>query len=648
MNKSEFKVKFKRFYDTFGDFLNAYEKNNPEWMSIAFSQILYNSIINLKALIESQKEKGINWDNPYVELRYPMEANWKKLTPVFMTVTDKDLEDIERKSRLFAEGFLRIRDAFIFRALTKEILTIIKGDKYFYRLTVKLEKKLNKLSEKERKNKVDKLINSITKSIKINFIDERFRDGKGKEKRIKGSLIIQFNPCVINADEKEAYYPIFIGIKVKGDKPAYWDKKTRELLWRGLLQGVKNAFPKEVLDFKLEPLPEPTARPVSKEEIKKRYPIVKIDRTTEQDLLPIFLQKKIFTNYSNLLTEEDLIELEKKRLNKNNLSFEEERAVLSRAGEYKSGNWVIRDYGNYAIGFSCMLYLDYIQQAEKILREVQKQPCLYDDMNKKIEEQLKRVSLYRMAQRLARLTLSEVYTQRKTKELTISKGELREKLGYSPDEKQVYRDIKESYKNLMFCSYQKWNYVYTDTQKKPSKASEHAIGTFIYNLKEDSKSFTLDVNEKFVGCVNFLLNETLAPKTKRKEIFGRGYFTYPTRTLTLTRHYPLSSELLTNFLISERGNQKLNKPGMKVIAYKVERFAKEANITHIRKDVRYRELLDALEKVEIKEKVEPGLEELKKLKPATGLKTTLYVYVKSSIEELDELIASKIKEKSNL
>jgi len=265
MNKSEFKVKFKRFYDTFGDFLDAYEKNNPEWMNIAFSQILYNSIISLKALIESQKEKEINWNSPYAELRYPIEANWEKLTPVFMTATDKDLEDIERTSSLFAEGFLRIRDTFIFRALTKEILTIIKGDKYFYRLTVELDKKLNKLSEKERKNEVDKLIKSITKSIEINFIAESFRDGKEEEKRIKGSVFIQFNPCVINADEKKAYYPIVMGIGVKGHKPASWDKKTRELLWRGLLQGVKNAFPKEVLDFKLEPLPEPTVKPISKE-----------------------------------------------------------------------------------------------------------------------------------------------------------------------------------------------------------------------------------------------------------------------------------------------------------------------------------------------------------------------------------------------
>lgn len=253
-----------------------------------------------------------------------------------------------------------------------------------------------------------------------------------------------------------------------------------------------------------------------------------------------------------------------------------------------------------------------------------------------------------MAHRLAHLTLSQVYTQKKVKGLTIQKEDIIKFLGHTPKDKKVYQDIKESYRNLMLCSFQRWNFSYTGTRKKPEQVRDHTIGTFIYNLKEDPKAYTLDVNEKFVGCVYNLIQNSLTPKKKRGEIFSRGYFDYPTRLLTLTRHYPLSVELLTNFLISEKGNAKLNTREMKVIAYKGKRYAQAANITYKRKNRRYRELLEALEKVEIIEKIEPPIEELRRLKPAKGLETIIRVYVKNSIEELDNLIASKIEEKSNL
>jgi len=253
-----------------------------------------------------------------------------------------------------------------------------------------------------------------------------------------------------------------------------------------------------------------------------------------------------------------------------------------------------------------------------------------------------------MAHRLAHLTLAEVYSQKKAKGLTIQKKDAVKLLGHTTEEKQVYQDIKESYKNLMFCSFQRWNFSYTGTQKKQERVRDHTIGTFIYNLREDAKSYTLDVNEKFVGCAYNLIQDTLTPKKKRGEIFSRGYFDFPTRILSLTRHYPLAGELLANFLISEKGNAKLNTPDTKIIAHRGKRYAQAANLTHNRKNVRYRELLETLEKVEIIEKIEPPIEELKRIKPAKGLETIIYVHVKSSIEELDNLIASKIKEKSNL
>jgi len=473
---------------------------------------------------------------------------------------------------------------------------VIDKENWSYKVPLDLDKKLSKLSEAEQSRKIERM---IPKPDKIKILDFQI---KGK-RRVRVNLIFWVAPCILNVDEKTAYYPITIGLDFKGFKPKDLGEEAKAEFWKGLLEGVKGAIPKENLDFLEKPGPEVEARPVTQKEIE--YPIVKIDRVTEQDLLPLLLHKDIFKNYSNLPTREALIEAEQKRLQKTVLSFDEERAALKRAGEYRWGDVVVRDYGDHAIGFSGRLYLDYIQQTENLLRKLQQEPSLYEEDNKKIEEGLRQVSLYRMAHRLAHLTLSQVYTQKKVKGLTIQKEDIIKFLGHTPKDKKVYQDIKESYRNLMLCSFQRWNFSYTGTRKKPEQVRDHTIGTFIYNLKEDPKAYTLDVNEKFVGCVYNLIQNSLKPKKKRGEIFSRGYFDYPTRLLTLTRHYPLSVELLTNFLISEKGNAKLNTREMKVIAYKGKRYAQAANITYKRKNRRYRELLEALEKVEIIEKIEP-------------------------------------------
>jgi len=642
MTQDEIKEGLNHFMDSFGNFLDKYEEANLEWIGITLLQIIYKAVEGLKGLIENPEEKEITWETPFVELRYPVLANWKKVEPCYFRLTAEDLKSEDKLKEKFAEGFITVKEVFILRAITKEILIVIKKGKGFYKLPLDVDKKLDKLSKEERLKRIEKILKPITKPTRLKLYDVSLA---GK-KRAKAFLVFQFNPCILNVDKKLAYYPIVIGLEFTGIQPKDLDKETRDNLLGDILKGAEQAIPEENLGFLTSLRPELTIKPVTKEAIK--YPIVKIDRTTEQDLFPLLLHKDIFKNYSSLPTRETLLEAEQKRLNKTVLNFDDERAALAKAGEYRWGNVVVRDYGDHAIGFSCQLYLDYIQQAENILKEAQKEPYLYDEDNKKIEGGLKQVSLYRMAHRLAHLTLAEVYSQKKAKGLTIQKKDAVKLLGHTTEEKQVYQDIKESYKNLMFCSFQRWNFSYTGTQKKQERVRDHTIGTFIYNLREDAKSYTLDVNEKFVGCAYNLIQDTLTPKKKRGEIFSRGYFDFPTRILSLTRHYPLAGELLANFLISEKGNAKLNTPDTKIIAHRGKRYAQAANLTHNRKNVRYRELLETLEKVEIIEKIEPPIEELKRIKPAKGLETIIYVHVKSSIEELDNLIASKIKEKSNL
>jgi hypothetical protein len=271
MNEEEVKARAQRFMDTFGDFLDKYEEANPEWMRIGLLQILYGAIENLKRVIEDPKEKEITWETPLTELRYDVQADWEKVEPLYFRLTSADLEDPERLQETFVKGFMTVKEVYILRQLTREILVILKGGKVFYKVPLSLDKKLDKLPKKDRARRIERILKPVTKITK--FAYDLPPVGK---KRARVYLAFQFNPCVLNVDEKQAYYPIVIGLDFRGIRPEDIDAETRAEFLKALLQGTEEAIPKEDLDFLKGPRPEPTARPVTKE-----TPLVKAGLHTE-------------------------------------------------------------------------------------------------------------------------------------------------------------------------------------------------------------------------------------------------------------------------------------------------------------------------------------------------------------------------------
>ena len=266
MNEEEIKARAERFMDTFGDFLDKYEKANTEWMRIGLLQILYGARENLKRVIEDPEEKEITWETPVTELRYPVQADWEKVEPLYFRLTSADLEDPERLQEAFVKGFLTVKEVYILRQLTREILIILKGGKAYYKVPLSLDKKLDKLPKLGRARRIERILKPVTK--RARFAYDLPPVGK---KQAKAYLAFQINPCVLNVDEKLAYYPIVIGIAFRGIRVQDIAPETRTEFLKALLQGTEEAIPKEDLGFLKAPRPEPTARPVTKE-----APLVKV------------------------------------------------------------------------------------------------------------------------------------------------------------------------------------------------------------------------------------------------------------------------------------------------------------------------------------------------------------------------------------
>lgn len=366
---------------------------------------------------------------------------------------------------------------------------------------------------------------------------------------------------------------------------------------------------------------------------------VLIDRYTSQTLLKPFLVKGLFKGYTELQTRDEILETEKKERNIDKFQIEDIREILFEAGEYKYNGYYIRDFKEFVIGFSARIYIDYLKEKEDSLKEEVKLLKIESE-EKLITETLRKLHLYKLAHKLAIAILGEISIQRKFKNLKISKEYLITTLGYNVSEKQIYQDIKESIFSLRWLEFVIWDYAKINKKaKKRNYANSITVGSFLNTLTEKEHHYIFDINEKFVGCLQYIIEKD-AKENKDK----LNYFHYPLSNLSATKNYSNSAYFLTDFLLRESGNIKLNTQKYKIISYKIEKYITEANITNKHNTQKYRTFLNALSEIDIIEKIEPSINNLKKIKPKKAFQTNLKIYIERDVK----ILAQKIQTQEEL
>lgn len=231
---------FGRFLD---NFISEYEEKNKDWITRHLLRIIFHSLRQLKYYIDDPRDPEISWDNPYVEVQYPVEIDWEKTNlspnaPNLHTILRIDigsgLETLEDLAKVTMESLSKSKDIALFRWLTKDIAFIIKEKN----TQVLLPRNILEYLEKEvPKEDYDDAIEKIsTKEIYIPLVSKEERE----ENETEDYIYLKFSGLTINLDEKKAYYPIVVGLSLPSITQLLVneDVKTRSVIMNTLWEGI--------------------------------------------------------------------------------------------------------------------------------------------------------------------------------------------------------------------------------------------------------------------------------------------------------------------------------------------------------------------------------------------------------------------------
>lgn len=249
MANEEFEPRLEEFEKTLKSALDRYEKQNPDWWTVPVWQILHYGLKKLRGML---KKHRISWENPVIELGYPVEADWDQEEPVYFNLSPDDLEDEGKVEERYKTSLIIVRNQYVLGSLTNNILVVTDNKN---RLDVKLPRdlveELNNLTEQERAQESSKI---IPEKLIYNFTlpPITIDDPPGKVE-----IIYSIGACTLEVDSKTAYYPIMIGLDFK---PRNLSTELKAAYLNALIKTVLRMIPKENLDF----LQEIIIKPVQK------------------------------------------------------------------------------------------------------------------------------------------------------------------------------------------------------------------------------------------------------------------------------------------------------------------------------------------------------------------------------------------------
>ena len=254
--------------------LGAIEKEHPHWRTEVLVSLIKWSLKSLKHYIEQSRESQITWDNPLVELHYPVEWDWTASTDadvfrcgiIYGKVSTKNTAGRKRTLQTLTEIMVQQLNVQALDGCTNGVWYEKKNDYYRPILPLPLAEALQAIKgKKARREAFEQMVRPFAiGGAYVDYGDMEFEDGEPisekaaaqlakldqqmdiprigfsgevNGRKIEMSLVFLINPLLADHDAQKAYFPITIGLAFENG-PAKWPRKDRMELWEGLFGAV--------------------------------------------------------------------------------------------------------------------------------------------------------------------------------------------------------------------------------------------------------------------------------------------------------------------------------------------------------------------------------------------------------------------------
>ncbi len=244
--------------------------------------VLAGAVENLHGYMEGDPDGGSTWENPFVELHYPVEWDWAGMAPIPVhAFPDEDLETEARVVERLAEDQIRVLHLEVMKRLTRGAAVHIKDGVPLPLIAPEVQAAADAMSEEER----DAFFADFGEPFEVGGVlsavpeEDEPEDGAevapGLAARLElaepflefsgdvngepfsGSTYFRVDPLVVHEDEKRAFYPVTVGLfvhpKADGTEHDFGSlpREDRESFWKVFIGTIREA--EEKLWAKTEP-----------------------------------------------------------------------------------------------------------------------------------------------------------------------------------------------------------------------------------------------------------------------------------------------------------------------------------------------------------------------------------------------------------
>ncbi len=261
-----------------------YEAEHPHWRIEVLISLIRWSVRSLQHYIEDRRDREITWEQPFVELQYPIEWDWPASRMqgdehgriLYGSIDEANVAGRRLAVKTLSQIMTRAMNACTLGDMTNWARFSKRGDHYTPYLPLELAEELNAIKGKRARRQV---FEELTRPFSIgaglvDFETMELREnesvspqvaaqlaelpnaidfpaigfsGEVNGRRFDLSLVFLIHPLITDQVEEKAYHPITVGLqfepeivenKVILENPAEWSRKDRAKFWKELLEAL--------------------------------------------------------------------------------------------------------------------------------------------------------------------------------------------------------------------------------------------------------------------------------------------------------------------------------------------------------------------------------------------------------------------------